>query len=277
MYSVNQNTNNAILRLLLIVLAFEWLVFVFSGVSFSSLHNASFFSIGVDPLYWLFYGAGLPQFILSQQWLSIACDTLIFTLLAFLIWKPANNLVALILLLMLLLYYVTLTGFHTHRNFQVGFVFVLLPLVFKGVKSRSLAYEGLRYFLLFFYSSSALLKLFSPSIFDSSFFSQVLTQQYVPYFLEHSIGWRTNLNLYLSNNTGIAQAIFFAGVIVELVTVVGFFTKKFDKLLGVLLIGFHFFNWVLMDIAPFGHIAFVCLLFVGKAFQQNRSTSSFDK
>ncbi|RYD82829.1 MAG: hypothetical protein EOP53_02615 [Sphingobacteriales bacterium] len=272
MNSLLAHTNNKGLRIVLAVLAIEWLLFIFSGVSYSFLHKDPFFSLGVDPLYWIFYAVGIPQFILSQQWLAISCDIIVTVLLAFLIIKPGNNRIAIGLMAMLLLFYVTLTGYHSHRNFQAGFFLVLLAFIFRPGKSRVMAYEATRYFLLFFYLSSALLKLFSPSLFDTTLFSEFLKQQFVPYFLENNTGWRTNLNLYLSGNAAMAQIIFFAGIVVELSALAGFFTKKYDWLLGCLLISFHFGNWILMDIAPFGQIAFVCLLFVGKAFHTKEST-----
>jgi hypothetical protein len=258
--------NNLLQRFLLVLLACEWLAFVLSGVSFSFLHNDPFFSIGVDPVYWLFYGIGIPQAIVTQQWMAIAADIMIFLLLALLIKNPSNNKIAFTLMLMLLLFYVTLTGYHTHRNYQAGFFLVLVPFIFKPEKSRQMAYEAARYFLLFFYTSSAVLKLFSSSLYDGGHFSHVLTQQFVPYFLEGNTGWRTDLNLYLVNHPGIAQVLFVAGFIVELVTVIGFFTKRFDRQLAILLLSFHFVNWILMDIAPIGQLAFICLLFMKRAF-----------
>ena len=267
MTSIKNIGDSNLHRLLIGMLAAEWLLFVCSGVSFSFLHNDPFFSIGVDPLYWLFYGTGIPQLIVHQHWLAIVADNTVFLLLAVLLYRPALNKIAVALLLLLLLFYITLTGYHTHRNFQTGFVFVVLPFIFKASQSRYMAYEAARYFLLFFYTSSALLKLFSPSLYDPTHFSQVLMQQYVPYFLENNTGWRTSLNLYLIHHTGIAWSLFIGAFVVELVTVAGFLSKKFDYILGIFLLGFHFANWVLMDIAPFGQIAFICLLFMHKAFR----------
>lgn len=253
-------------RMLLAMLAVEWLIFVCSGVSFTSLANDPFFSIGVDPLYWIFYAAGIPQFIAGHQWAGIAADAGITLLLAVLLYKPSGNKPAMALLFLLLLFYITLTGYHTHRNFQSGFVFVLFPFIFKTLQSRRMAYEAARYFLLFFYASSAMLKLFSPSLFSNDHFSEVLTQQFVPYFLESNHSWRTALNLYLTQHNNLAHGLFIAAFLIELLPLAGFFTKKYDYILGALLLCFHFVNWALMDIAPFGQVAFICMLFMHKAF-----------
>lgn len=51
---------------------------------------------------------------------------------------------------LLMLYYVTLTGNLGHINYQSGFVWVLMPLMFKSEKNKMLAFESLRFWILFF-------------------------------------------------------------------------------------------------------------------------------
>ena len=255
-------------RLLLLLLAFEYLVVVVSGVSFSFLQGDSFFSFGVDPLYWSFYGLQIPQFILANPWLAIATDVAIVVLLFLLIRDPLNRTIACWLFLLMILFYVTLTGYHTHRNFQTGFFLVLVPFLFKAGQGRQFAYNGIRYFLLFFYLSSAILKLLSPATFEPDHFAGVLQQQFLPYYLEGNTGWRTTINEYLASHPYLAQGLFLAALITEGSTVAGFFTKRLDRWLGAMLICFHLANWILMDIAPLGQLSFICLLFMGSVFNK---------
>ena len=49
--------------------------------------------------------------------------------------------------------------------------------------------------------------------------------------------------------------------------IIGFVTKKYDRLLAILLLGFHFMSWLIMDIAPFGQVGFISLLFLSRQFQ----------
>lgn len=255
-------------RLLLLLIAFEFLAFICSGVSFSFLHGDPFFSIGVDPLYWFFYALNIPQFIIAHQWAGIGADIFVMLLLCLLIKKPSNQIIAWLLLPLMILFYVTLTGYHTHRNFQTGFFLVLVPFSFKALQSRQLAYNALRYFLLFFYFSSAVLKLSSSSIFDADHFSTILQQQFVPYYLEGNTGWRTSINAYLVDHSALTYVLFLTGIVIEGTTIAGFFTKKFDRFLGFVLICFHLVNWILMDIAPLGQLSFICLLFMGRVFNK---------
>lgn len=246
----------------MIVLA-EFLMFILSGVSLSFLNGDTFFRIGVDPVFWFFYLLNIPQFIVSHHWMGITLDALIVLLLVLFARNPQQHKLAAALFLLMLCFYVTLTGYLSHRNYQIGFVLVFIPFIFKRKTNRYFAYEAVRYFLLFFYFSSAIFKL-TGNIGNKSTLSSFLTGQFTPYFLENNTGWRTDLNLYLIHHQNISYVLFLAGMLIELSAAAGFFTKKFDKYLALLLILFHAGNWILMDISIIGQIAFITLLFLSR-------------
>jgi len=245
----------------LILLVFlELLVFLISGVGYTSINNAPYFNIGVDPLYWIFYGLTIPQTIMKYPILAVAFDfaTIGFLLLALFNF---NEKWVRCTVFLLLLYYITLTGYLGHRNYQSGFVWVLIPLMFKSEKNKMLGFELLRYWLLFFYTSSAIFKITGDGIININHLSSILTQQFFPYNMEHNLGMRTTINSYLTNHQKITQALFWGAIILEMSTVIGFFTKKNDKLIGAFLISFHLCNWLLMDISPIGQLSVLSIFF----------------
>ena len=252
------------LRILFCIVLFEYLLFIFSGVSFSFLYGNNFFSLEVDPASWLFYLAKIPQFIAKNQWFGISLDVLIVVMLFLIIRNPFNYKVAAFLFILLLLFYITLMGHLAHRNYQFGFFMVFVPFLFAKETNKYFAYEAARYFLLFFYFSAAVLKVYNHSLSDPAHFSHLISGQFTPYFLEGNTGLRTTINLYLANHTSISHFLFILSFVIELTTIAGFFTKRFDKWIAVLLLLFHFSNWFIMDIAPFGQIAFICLLFLSR-------------
>ena len=267
---MNIYSNNKLklqLRLLFSVVLFEYALFIFSGVSFSFLHGDPFFNIEIDPAFWIVYGLRLPQFIVSHYWLGFMLDVSVLALLIALIYKPFNNRLALLLLLLLLIFYLTLMGYLTHRNYQFGFFMVFIPFIFKKTANRNFAYEATRYFLLIFYTSSAFLKLLNNSLSDVSHLSHAVSTQFTPYFVEGNTGIRTNINLYLINHPAAAYPLYLVSFVAELIPIAGFFTRRFDKWIALLLLVFHFMNWLIMDIAPFGQIAFICLLFISRSFK----------
>lgn len=264
-------------RILLCILLAEFLLFIFSGVSFSFLQGASFFTYGVDIFFGIVYFTSIPQFIVSQQWLAIAIDASIIILLLALIRNPGRNKIAVVLMLLLFIFYVTLMGYLNHRNFHIGFVVVLFPFIFSSTRSKYFAYEILRYYLLFFYCSAAIFKIIYGSFNHADHLSVSVLNQFTPYFVESNLGPRTEFNLFVIHNVEIGLALMILSFIAELAAAVGFFTKRFDRLIGFSILLFHLVNWFLMDLAPFGQLAFISLLFVGRAFSEKAGVEAYQR
>ena len=259
---LNNNVTIPAQQRILFILFLECCIIIYSGVGFASLYGNPFFSIGVDPFSWLLFGAGVPQTIVAHHWMGSLLSLSIIFLLILLIIFPRQYIYAVLLFILLICLYVTLTGYLTHRNFQTGMFLVLLPFLFTKNNSKQFAWEAIRYFLLFFYVSSGLLKIWNHSFNDVSLFSQHLAAQFAPYYLEENLGFRTSINLYLIQHTAVAYGLMIAATAIELSMLVGFFTRRWDKWLGIALLVFHLANWCVMDIAPIGHLSFICILFL---------------
>lgn len=257
-------------RIVLLLLLSEFLLFVVSGVSFSFLHGAVFFDNGIDIFFGIFYASSLPQWMVSHQWLGILADVLIIVCLLLLVKDPRRNGIALALFFLLFLYYVTLMGYLNHRNFHIGFVVVLFPFLFAAVTARRLAYEFTRYYLLFFYASAALFKIIYHSFEHTGHLSGSILQQYAPYFIEGNTGVRTSFHLYLINHPQVGFILLIGSFAAELLALAGFFTRRLDRYIGISLLLFHLANWFIMDLAPFGQLAFISLLFMQHAFPENK-------
>lgn len=246
----------------ILFLEFSWLLF--SGVGWSGLHGDSFFSLGVDPLAWLVHWAGFTGAAMTHLWVARLNDLLTLILIISLFQNPRNRVVAIILFLLMMGYYVFLTSRLGHRNYQAGMFLVLFPFMFAG-RSRQLAFEGMRYFLLFFYASAAFYKLVHGGLWDMTLFSGYLPSQWSPYFLEGNTGWRTSLAVFLWNHPVVAQMAYWGGFLTEAVCLVGFITRRVDRLIGFALLLFHLADWVLMDIGAVGQLAFIMVLFFNYA------------
>ena len=257
------------LRILFCIVLFECTLFIFSEVSYSFLHADPFFSIGADPASWIIYGLKIPQFIIGHYWAGLSLDILTILLLLLLIRDPFNNRVALGLLVSLFIFYITLMGYLTHRNYQFGFFVVFVPFIFRKDLDKLFAFEAIRYYLLFFYFSAAFLKFSNGSLTDPAHFSHMLTAQFTPYFLEGNTGWRTELNAYLIHHVPVSYSLFLFSFLIELIAVAGFFTKRFDNWLAISFLTFHFMSWLIMDIAPFGQVGFICLLFLSNTIRRH--------
>ncbi|MEO7524708.1 MAG: hypothetical protein ABIT58_11470 [Ferruginibacter sp.] len=266
-HGISNTKRKAVLRIFFCLLLFEVTLFVFSGVSFSFLQGDRFFQLGADPFSWLVYGLNLPQFILKHYWIGFTLDISIIVLFLLFIRNPFSHGLALVLFILLFVFYICLMGYLTHRNYQAGFFMVLIPFIFKKDINKAFAFEAVRYFLLFFYLSAALLKFTNGSLLDPAHLSHMISGQFSAYFLEGNTGFRTHLNSYLMNHEKTGYLLYSGSFLVELSVIFGFFTKRYDKLIAVLLLVFHLTNWLIMDIAPFGQITFISLLFISHSFK----------
>lgn len=258
-------------RIILVILLIEVSVYFFSGIQVASFVNNTFISFEQDPLLWVVYFTGIPNLILSSNFLSYSIDVCIVVFLLLLIWNPVNRLTALALFVSLFIFYFIFTGHLGHRNYQSGYLFVLLPLLFLQQKNRQITFELTRYFLLFFYVSAAFYKLKSGSLFYDQHFSHTIINQFTPYFLEHNYSLRTGFHTFLISHSNFSSMLYIGAALFEFAAVVGFFTKRYDTLLGILFLLFHFANWFIMDIAPIGQIAFICTLFFSRKFEWKSS------
>ncbi len=249
-------------RLVLLILTVEWMICFFSGVSFSALSGDNFYYIKVDIFYWIPFLSGIPQMIVANHYVGLLLDVLIMIGLLYQLRYPFKTLAARILFPLLFLFYVTLTAYLTHRNYPTGIFIVLIPFMFAKDMNRTLAFEGIRYYLLWFYLSAGLLKLFSGSVLELNHFSHFLTHQFAPYYVEQNVGWRTDLNQFIIGHPVLSYGLFLASLLLELSALIGFFTKRFDRWLMVGFFAFHICNWILMDIAFVGQAAFISILLV---------------
>lgn len=253
-------------RIILCILLIELIIYFFCDVHVAAFVGNTFIGFEQDPLLWLTYSTGLPQLILGNVYVSYFIDASIFVLLCLLIAKPLNKWWAIMLLILLFTFYAIFTGHLSHRNYQSGYLLLLLPFCFNHLKSKQILFEFTRYFLLFFYVSAAYFKFKSGSLFASDHLSHAIVNQFTPYFLEQFFSIRTEFNLYLIAHPTVASFLYVGATILELAAIIGFFTKRFDTYLAIFFLLFHFANWFIMDIAPIGQIAFICTLFFSRQF-----------
>jgi len=251
------NGSSVYQKMIFAIILFEYLLFVFSGVSFWGLSGAVYYDVITDPVYWLFFLTGMPQYIIGHEISGLIFDLAIIIILLFLIFKGYYKFLVWLLFVLLLIYYVTLTSYLGHRNYQSGFVLMVIPFLFSESTNRSFAFDGVRYFYLFFYFSSGVFKIINLDFDHTVQFSNILKNQFIPYYLESSHNWRTTLHSFLIQHQQICHVMYYSVIIFEIVFLTGFFTKRVDFLFGIVLVFFHFSNWIVMDISPIGQLSVI--------------------
>ena len=146
-----------------------------------------------------------------------------------------------------------------------GFVgWILVPLIFIARSGKGFYYtmHCIRFLFLLVFFSAGLWKIRGGGIFNIEEMSAILLRQHAPYITELPNDWFTRCVYYLANHNKLSYAFYFIATVAELVFVLGFFTKRFDKLLIVAFILFVVFDFALMRINYFAWSAFLgCLWF----------------
>ncbi len=115
-------------------------------------------------------------------------------------------------------------------------------------------------FIIIFFSA-ALWKIRTGAIYNTEQMSGILIHQHTPYLTVNASNVYGKFILYLINHKLLAYSLYFFGFLMELIFCVGFFTKKYDKVLILLFIGFIILNLTLMRIDYLNWVVFVACLY----------------
>lgn len=132
-----------------------------------------------------------------------------------------------------------------------GYVsWILLPLMFAFKPGVSFFYmlHTMRYFFLIIFSSAALWKIRAGGIFNIEQMSAILLKQHTSYLLAAPNDWFSRFLNFLISNTKISWCLYLVAALAELFFVIGFFTKKHDRLLLIIFILFLLFDLFIMRI-----------------------------
>ena len=256
------NFNKNQVKILLSILLIEYFVFIISGTSYSFLAKAVLKVPGFDFFYWIINLVKLPSFIIGNRLIAILLDTATVVMLIALIIKPASLFLFRTLFFLFFLFYISFNTFHTHHNIQIGYSIVLFPFIFRKTVNFLIAWEFLRYYLLFFYFSAGLYKIIWGGYLDPGLMTYILKNQHAIYFYFDPNGLRQQVINYFLQHVYLSWILYLLAIIIELFPIIGFFSKKYDKTIFIFLVIFHIANWFFMDISIFGQLAFLTILII---------------
>jgi hypothetical protein len=222
---------------------------LFNKVLFSQIGDMPFLFEEKEVVYRLFFKSGIPQFILSHHLVAAICDACLFAFpTAVLI--SGKRIFAILTSLICAIYFLTfniVTGHHYHG--LVGVLVIVIPFWWEDQKKFSLAWQGARYYLLYIFASAALWKILRGSVFYEEQLSNILKQQQLSLlFWDEGETLHGIFIKYLIANHKISHVVLVANVFVQLSFIIGFFTKRFDRVLIFLVFLFVLANYVVMGI-----------------------------
>jgi hypothetical protein len=184
----------------------------------------------------LFYSAPLVYYLVFRRWASDSTR-----------WGIAG---AIYLLLVQWTYIQCYTLFGTPSiEGLVGYM--LLPIAFLSSRESTfdLLWEGLRYFFLFFFASAGCWKLVQGGIYHLDQMSAILQNQHLERLTAvsgPSGDWYGQVIRWLVNHPLVSYGLYGCVTLAELSFLVGFFTRKWDKWLGLIFVLFLLLDkWVM--------------------------------
>lgn len=242
----------------------QWLLLLFYGLAifyfFSGLwmfQNVPFvFKTRFDGTLWLFMLSGFHQWLLHNFWGCVLMDVLFYGLPAVygIVFFTKQKLAPYIAALMLpvnWIYWLTITIYPTFSlEGHIGWLLMPLLLMCLSVQKFYTLMHALRYVFVFFFFTAGLWKVFRGSVFDLHQMSGVLLDQHKD-SLAVDTGWYANMIYWVIQHPAVGSALYVAGTVAELVFIIAFFTRKYDRTLLLVFFSFLLLNFLLMKIPYF--------------------------
>ena len=239
-------------QLICLFLSFVWLFRCYQSLLLFQLHQAPFISVKADNVFWFYHALQIPHFIIKHQYFALLID-LTWLILAFLgIFKVQRIWMNSLLCLLVFNYFILYNSLSTHHeHLLVGLLFFVPLLLIKDKTNFVLVFAGIRYYAIFVLFSAGLWKAYRGSLFTPNQMSEILKHQHIDYLISYPDAYFSTFINYLISNPSLANLFWYGAWFIELIFILGFFTRRWDKLLGGLFILFFIMDYLLM------HLCFV--------------------
>jgi len=241
----------AVLYVLCFALTYGWLAV--NGLLLSQF-NPVFFINHLDLTRNMLFLPDVQHAVIRNLTVRISLDLLfISTPLGFLVaclynsrWQYA---VAVLLTGVNFVYCMLLTSM-TMLSIEGFIAWMLVPLVFTVSVPSTFYYmvKLMRYFFLLIFFSAGCWKLRAGGFFNSEQMSGILLRQHAAYLYSAPGAWYSRFIEWLIVHQNISRSIYLVAGFIELFFIVGFVTKKFDRLLIGLFLLFLILNYFVMGI-----------------------------
>lgn len=229
---------------ILLIVLYRW----YSQALFVGMQQPPVFAEQTEYFYQFFYESQIAQWITGSPLRSLCADVLLLLLpAAFVI--SGRTLYAVGTFIVLLLYFFSynlVTGHHYHG--LVGALVVTIPFFTKNETKFLLLWQTARYYLLYIFVSAALWKMLRGTLFFPEQLSNILKAQQLTMLLQQPDSFSSGIVRCLIARPNVSHFLFSINVLIQLSFAIGFFTKKFDLMLLVLIILFCMANYFVMNI-----------------------------
>ncbi|MGN6618168.1 MAG: hypothetical protein ACTHJ5_13425 [Ilyomonas sp.] len=250
---MNQSLKYKVIRSYCIIF-YVLMIYKFCNGLFLFQLQPSFFYLREDIFTWVFMQTGMHQWLLNNAYGCILFDILFYSapVIYFVQFKFDPNRSAIMAIIMLVINwcYVQCYTLYPSNSIEGHIAWLLFPIIFipSNPKTFALLFDGLRYFFLFFFISAGLWKFYQGGIFNPSQMSGILLYQHKEMLVNSPAYSQTIMIQWLIEHQKISYLLYLLLTVIELSFIIGFFTKKFDKILLVLFLIFLLTDHLVMRI-----------------------------
>lgn len=231
----------------------------------------------IDPIVWTTHYLGIPDLVANPSF-SLFVDVLVVLLpiliLVGLYFNKKIKHLATVLAVLFSLYILIIYCFPTLSiRKYLGLILIPIAFIFDSEKRYYSYLELMRYYVIFIFTSASLWKIIRGVAWDNSHMYLTLKAQHIDNIVNWPDHYITKFISAIIENPVYCSILLLAAVISQLTFAIGFFTKKYDKLLAALLILFIVSDYLVMRIEYWEFIVFLPL-FLGKYPQDSDLNSS---
>ena len=204
-----------------------------------------------DAFTWLFTLTGLPQHLRQNTTACMIADALYYATPALVFWASTQSKrwmnISAIAMLVINWCYLQCYPLYGITSIEGYTGWLLMPLLFvvRSPRLFDLLLQGGRYFFLFFFASAGIWKLVQGGLLYPDQMSGVLLYQHKELFTQQPYGLHAKL-LWEVTNSGWGYFLYLAATLAEMVFVIGFFTKRFDRwLIAIFLLFLVIDHWLM--------------------------------
>lgn len=223
-----------------------------------------FFNTRFDFVTWLFMQTGIHQWLLGNRTGWVLFDAAFYTtpLIYRIVFRRSITWAVPVAGLMLLInwIYVQCYTLYPTNSIEGYLVSLLFPFLLMSVRLKTFYFlmHGLRYLFLFFFASAALWKFYQGGIFNTQQMSGILLMQHKEFLVSFPDSWYSGMIYWIVRHPLVGYSLYQAATVLEFSFMVGFFTKKYDRLLVLLFALFLITDYFFMRI-PYFEIVPLCL------------------
>lgn len=219
----------------------------------------------VDLVVWTTQSLGIPN-LMTQSWLSMTFDALILILplvILYQTWRGRSARKPILALSVLFGLYILIIYCFPTLSIRKYLGLVLLPFafVFASEKRYKAYLELMRYFVLFIFTSASMWKIVRGVAWDPYHMQLSLKAQHIDNFVNWPDHYITDLIAQFVHNSTYCAILFASAVLSQIAFSIGFFTKKYDRYLALLLLIFVITDYLVMRIEYWEFAVFLPLFY----------------